>query len=144
MILTDYYKGENLPGNARSRIDVTASTGSYEPFEQKLRNKKGEQFYYLGDVPDRFKFTRKDPPDKAITKGHNISSVFVPDPALPYGFGDIHQTSDAALFIYSNNWQVIEIFIARGQRNNKRNIYTLLCDKQLDHEIETLRNQAKK
>jgi len=144
MILTDYYKGENLPGNPKTRYDVKASTGHYLPFEEKLTNKKGQQFFYLTDVPDRFKFAGKDRPDKSISKTENISSLFVPDPALPFAYGDIKGSQDAALFIISEEWRVIEVFIARGQKNNKRNLYTLLCDKQMDHEIESLRNQAKK
>ena len=144
MIFTDYYKGEKLPGNAKTRYDVTASTGSYEYFETKLKTKTGRLAFYFGDVPDRFRFAWKDKPDKAITKGDNISSVFVPDVTLLFGFGDINHTSEAILLIFSNDWQVIEIFIARGQRNNRRNLYNLLCDGELDHEIDILRNRAKK
>jgi len=144
MILTDYYKGEHLPDAAKTRYDVTASTGNYEPFQTKLKNKKNGLQFYFGDVPDRFRFSGKDKPDKAITKGDNISSVFVPDVKLPFGFGDINHTTDAILLIFSNDWQVIEIFIARGQRNNRRNLYHLLCDNELESEIEILRNQAKK
>jgi len=81
MILTDYYKGEHLPDAAKTRFDITASTGSYEPFETKLKTKKGLSFYF-GDVPERFRFSGKERPDKAITKGDNISSVFVPDVTL--------------------------------------------------------------
>ncbi|MDD4553060.1 MAG: hypothetical protein PHP04_02595 [Bacteroidales bacterium] len=144
MILTDYYRGEHLPDAAKTRFDVTASTGSYEPFETKLRTRQGGLSFYFGDVPERFRFSGKDRPDKAITKGDNISSVFVPDITLPFAFGDIHHTTDAIILIFSNDWQVIEIFIARGQRNNKRNLYHLLCDGELDSEIEILRNNAKK
>ncbi len=143
MILTDYYKGEHSPDAAKTRFDVTASTGSYEPFETKLKNKKGEQFFYFGDAPERFRFSGKDRPDKAITKGDNISSVFVPDITLSFGYGDINHTSDAILLIFSNDWQTIEIFIARGQRNNRRNLYHLLCDHELENEINELRNRAK-
>ena len=144
MTLTDYYKGENLPGNAKTRYDITASTASYEPFEVKLKNKKGGQSFYFGDAPDRFKFASKDRPDKAITKGDNISSVFVPDVKLPLAFGDVYHTQDSLLIIFSNEYKTIEIFIARGQRNNKRNLYFLLCDKELDYEIENLRERAEK
>ena len=100
-----------------------------EPFEIKLKNRKGGLSFYCSDVPDCFRFAGKDRPDKAISKGDNISSVFVPYVTLPYGFGDINHTTDAILLIFSNEWQVIEIFIVRGQRNNRRNLYTLLCDK---------------
>lgn len=143
MILTDYYRGEHLPDRAKTRYDITLSTGSYEHFETMLKNKTGGLAFYFGDVPDHFKFSSKVRPDKAITKKENISSVFVPDVTLPYAFGDVKNTSDAILLIYSNDWQVIEIFIARGQRNNRRNLYHLLCDGEIDQEIETMINRAK-
>jgi len=143
MILTDYYKGENLPESKKTRYDVTASTGSYEYFETKLKTKTGSLAFYFGDVPPWFKFAGKDRPDKAITKGDNISSVFVPDVILPFAFGDINHSSDAILIVFSNDWKCIELFIGRGQKNNRRNLYILLCDGELDHEIETLRNRAK-
>jgi hypothetical protein len=144
MILTDYYKGEHLPDAAKSRYDITASTQGYEPFETKLKNRKKGLSFYFGDVPDRWHFSSKDRPDKAISKSDNISSVFVPDVTLPFGFGDVKGTQDAILIIHSKEWQTIEIFIARGQRNNKRNLYHLLCDGELDHEIEALRDKAEK
>lgn len=68
----------------------------------------------------------------------------MPDVVLPFAYGDIKGTQDAIILIFSNDWQVIEIFIARGQKNNRIGLYTLLCDRQLDHEIETLRNNAKR
>jgi hypothetical protein len=144
MILTDYYKGEHLPEAAKTRYDVTCSSGSYEHFETKLKTKKGGLSFYFGDVPGHFRFSGKDRPDKCITKKDNISSVFVPDVTLPFAYGDINNTSDAIILIFSNDWQVIEIFISRGQRNNRRNLYTLLSDGELDHEIENLREKAKK
>ena len=144
MILTDYYKGEHLPDAAKTRFDITASTASYEHFETKLKTKKGGLSFYFGDVPDHFRFSAKDRPDKCITKKDNISSVFVPDATLPFAYGDINGTQDATLFIFSEEYWIIEIFIARGQRNNRRNLYTLLSDGELDHEIETLRERAKK
>ena len=147
MILTDYYKGDHLPNTAKTRYEVTASTKEYEPFEMRLRNKRGVKkgglSFYFGDVPDRWHFSSKDRPDKAISKGDNISSIFVPDVILPFGFGDVKGTQDAILLIFSNDWQTIEIFISRGQKNNKRNLYTLLCDGELDHETEALRNRLK-
>lgn len=143
MILTDYYRGEHLPDAAKTRYDVTASTGGYEHFEALLKNKTGGLTFYFGEVPDRFRFASKEKPDRAITKTQNISSLFIPDVNLPFAFGDNNHTSDAILLIWSNNWQTIEIFIARGQRNNKRNLYHLLCDHELDTELESLRNKAK-
>lgn len=142
MILTDYYKGENLPGAAKTRYDVTTSTKSYEQFEVRLKNKIGGLSFYFGDVPKYFRFAGKDKPDMAISRGTNISSVFVPDPILTIAYGDVNETGDALLIIFSDDNRIIELFIARGQRNNRRNLYILLCDGELDHEIEILRKRA--
>lgn len=144
MILTDYYKGENLPDSAKTRYDITASTGSYEPFETKLKNKRGGgHSFYFGDVPSCFRFAGKDRPDMAISKGDNISSLFVPDVTVPYAYGDIKGSSDALLVIFTQDYRQIELFIGRGQKHNRRNLFHLLCDNELEGEIETLRNQAK-
>ncbi|MEI8201614.1 MAG: hypothetical protein WCH34_01290 [Bacteroidota bacterium] len=142
MILTDYYKAEKLPeSKSKLRYDVTASTGHYEPFEA-LKNKKNELFFYYGDVPDNFNSLVKRKADKCITKTKNISSVFVPDITLPFAYGDVNSTSDALIILFNENYTTIEIFVARGQRNNKRNLYFLLTDGELQNEIEMLRKKA--
>jgi len=143
MIFTDYYKGENLPGNPKTRYDVTVCSGSYIPFETKLRNKKGGLSFYFGDCPPYFRFASKERPDKAITKGENISSVFIPDPALPLAYGDMNHSQDAILIFFSNDWKCIEIFIARGQKNNQLNLYFLACNEELQDEFDLLRRDAK-
>lgn len=144
MILTDYYKAEKLPEvKSKLRYDVTQSTGHYEPFETIMRNKKGEQFFYYGDVPDRFNGHVKRQAEKCITRGKNISSVFVPDVTLLFAYGDVNNTTDAILIVFNDTYNIIEIFVARGQRNNKRNLYFLLCDGELNNEIEILRKNAK-
>ena len=141
MILTDFYQGEKLPNSAKTRYDITASTGSYEPFEILLKNKKGELSFYFGDAPSCFRFSGRDRPDKAITRGVNISSVFVPDPSSPFAYGDIRGTSDALIMMIHEDYRIIELFIARGQKNNRRNIYTLVVDGELDNEIIQLRKK---
>ena len=144
MILTDYYKAEKLPeSKSKLRYDVTASTGNYEPFEA-LRNQKNELFFYYGDVPDRFNGHVKRQAEKCISKGKNISSVFVPDLTLLFAYGDARGTSDAILIIFNDNNTTIEIFVARGQRNNKRSLYFLLCDGELNSEIEIIRKMQRK
>jgi hypothetical protein len=142
MILTDYYKAEKLPeSKSKLRYDVTNSTGNYEPFEA-LKNKKGELFFYYGDIPENFNSHVKREADKCITRGHNISSVYVPDVNVPYAYGDVNGTLDAILIIFSSDYTVIEIFVARGQRNNKRNLFFLMSDAELENDIETLRKSV--
>jgi hypothetical protein len=144
MILTDYYKAEKLQeSKSKLRFDVTLSTGNYEPFEVIMRNKKGEQFFYYGDVPENFNSHVKRQAEKCITRGKNISSVFMPDISLPFAYGDVNNTSDGIIIIFNEDYTIIEIFVCRGQRNNKRNLYFLLCDGELQNEIEILRKNAK-
>jgi hypothetical protein len=79
MILTDYYKFVHLPDSkSKMRRDCVVSTQSYNEFEN-LRNKAGALFIYFGDLPLSFKGDVRRKADKAITKGKNISSIFVPD-----------------------------------------------------------------
>ena len=144
MIFTDYIKAENLPDNKKTRYDVTASTQNYLPFEMRLHNRKGgRSFFYFGDVPPYFRFASKERPDKCISRDGNISSVLIPDPAAPLAYGDVNGTHDAIIMIFSNDWKTIEIFIARGQKNNRINLYFLACNEELQDEFEILRRDAK-
>lgn len=142
MILTDYYKFERLPETkSKTRVDCTASTQSYSEFEM-LRNKQRELFMYFGDVPENFKADVKRKADKALTKTKNISSVYVPNVSLPFAFGDIVNTPDALLMVFNVDYTVIEIYIARGQRNNRLSLYNLLTDGELNEELEILKKRV--
>ena len=152
MILTDYYKFKKLQGGkSKHRIDCTTSTGGYTPFEQ-MKNKQGALFCYIGDNTHT-KAGRERKADLALSKTKHISSVYVPDIGLSFAYGDIQGTSDAMLIIFQNvefvNGAVVEgsefeIFIARGQRNNRQQLYNLLSDGELDNEILRLKERAKK
>ncbi|KAA6319780.1 hypothetical protein EZS27_030364 [termite gut metagenome] len=142
MILTDYYKFEHLPDTkSKMRMDCTASTKSYQEFET-LRNKKEELFVYLGNVPDNFGGSVHRKADKAITKTKNISSVFVPDIESGFAYGDVKGTQDAILIITNKDYTPIEIFVARGQRNNRIQLFNLFSDGELDNEIVELKGKA--
>lgn len=149
MILTDYYRFERIEGTkSKMRIDCTASTQSHPRFES-LRNKAGSLFFYFGNVPDNFSTHAKRRADKAITKTENVSSIYVPNVELCLGYGDFRHTTDALLFIYSDDYTAdntpptrIEIFVARGQKNNQNGLFNLLADGQFADEIEALRKQA--
>ena len=142
MILTDYYKFEHLPDcKSKMRMDCTASTQSYPDFEN-LRNKAGKLFVYLGEVPERFGGDVRRKADKAITKGKNISSVYVPDVTLNLAHGDVKGTMDGILIIKEKDYTMLEVFIARGQKNNRLNLWQMLADSQLNDEISELRGRA--
>ena len=148
MILTDYYKGEKLTG-AKSRYDITASSGEYDFFESLLINKRGFNVgglsFYCGERPDRWK---KKNSDLAITKGSlNVTSLTRPDLSRNYAFGDVNSTNDACIIIFNSDYKengitTIEIFIARGLRNDLNSLLDLLIDEELKSEMETLRLKA--
>ncbi len=152
MILTDYYRFEKLPQqSSKLRIDCTASTGGYDPLEV-LRNKAGELFVYIGDNTHT-KAGKERKADLAISKGKHISSVYNPDWTLPYWYGDMKGTADAFLFVHKNTefinggiqaGAVIELFVARGQRNNRIQLYNVITDGGLDDEMNALRMQVTK
>lgn len=144
MILTDFYEFLHLPEcKSKARMDCKVSTKSYNEFEA-MRNKHGKLFIYLCDVPDTFKVDVKRKADKSITtsKGKNLSSVFILDVTLPFAYGDVKGTSDCILIIHHNDYSKLEIFIARGQKNNRVNLWQMLSDGELDDEISVLRDLA--
>lgn len=151
MILTDYYKGEKLQENkAQYRFEVTQSTSEYDLLQRLLENKRkpnvgGLSFNF---VPRSTRWGGGEVPDNAITKGSdNITSVYLPDPSLNYGYGDIKNTNDACLVVFNPDIKekgitTIELFIARGQKHNRKNLWYDLVDGELDHELEFLRNHS--
>ena len=151
MILTDYYRFEKLSQKSKLRIDCTASSHSYDPLEV-LRNKTGDLFLYIGDNTHT-KAGKERKTDLALSKTSHVSSIYNPDLNLPYWYGDMNRTTDAFLFVHQNSrfvnggiqeGAVIELFVARGQRNNRIQLYNALCDGELDEEMNALRMQVTK
>lgn len=152
MILTDYYRFEKLPNQkSKLRIDCTASTISYNPLEG-LKNKSGELFLYIGDN-SYTKAGEKGKSDLAISKTKHISSVYNPDVNQSFWYGDMRGTADALLFVHSDckfiegaiqPGAIIEVFVARGQRNNRTQLYNALVDGDFDEEMAELRAMAAK
>lgn len=140
MILTDYYRFEkSLNNKSGYRIDCIASTQSYPVFEN-LRNDTGQLFMYMDDGKGACKFKRK--PDKILFHAHNISEVFMPDITRLLAFGNVFETFDAILMQCNNDSNIVEIMIARGQKNNQLQLYHLFADEVFSKEIEKLRKQA--
>ena len=64
----------------------------------------------------------------------------MPDITRLLAFGNIFETLDAILM--QCNDEIIEIMIARGQKNNQLQLYHLFADEVFSKEIERLRKQA--
>lgn len=146
MKLTDYYKMAKLPTcKSKSRFDCIASTGGYEPFEERAQRGRDKRFkFYYGGTPDKFSADAQRKADRVITDTTNISSVYTPDLDTPFiGYGDVANTNDALLFLFSDDYRAIEIFVARGLKNHQKGLFTLFADGELADEVEQLRKQAK-
>ena len=164
MILTDYYRFERTATKAKTRLDCAVSTGGYPAFEMHAASREtratecrdaiaaGDLIGYFGDTPPRFKTSRHRVTGLRFNIGGcHVSSIFVPDPLAPYGYGDSKNTSDCLLFVLHGcelvngavaSGAALEVFVARGQSRNVLPLYELLCDGRLDDEIARLRTAA--
>lgn len=146
MKLTDYYKMAKLPTcKSKLRFDCITSTGGYEPFEERAQRVRDKRFkFYYGGTPDTFSADAQRKADRVITDTTNISSVYTPDLDNPLlGYGDVAHTNDALLFLFSEDYREIEIFVARGLKNHQKGLFSLFADGELADEVEQLRQQAK-
>ena len=146
MKLTDFYKMTKLPNcKSKLRFDCIASTGEYEPFEERAQRGRDKRFkFYYGGTPDTFTAEAQKKTDRVITDTTNISGVYTPDldnPLLAYG--DVANTDDALLFLFSEDYRQIEIFVARGMKNHVKGLFALFADGELNDEIARLRALAK-
>ena len=142
MILTDYYCLEKVPGQKSVyRRDCTLSTHSYPAFEQ-LRNKQGALFMYLTDVPDNFNKGVKKRAAKSLTKVKNISSLYTHDITKSIVYGDVIGTNDALIAVHDAEYDIIEIMIARGHKNNRVPLYNYFVDGELVDEVNRLKELA--
>ncbi len=107
-----------------------------------LPDKKGNIIiYYYMNKNNVGKEMRK--PLYAITMKGNfyLSGVFMPDFEFPnIGYGDVNGTEDALIFIKKNN--IIELFIAKGKKNQVSFLYQLITNGELEKEMENLRAKA--
>ena len=145
MILTDYYKLQVLKVMKPHRFDCTASTGEYPLFEEVAERARNGRFYcHYNGVPDTFSANAKRKADRAITNKDNISSVFIPDLTNPLkGYGDVKGTNDGLLFLFSDDYSMFEVFVARGYKNNIKNLFNMFTDGELEDELTKMREFAR-
>lgn len=146
MKLTDYYKMAKLPDcKSKLRFDCVASTGGYDPFEERAQRCRQKRFkFYLTKTPDSFTADAQRKADMVITDTINLSSVYTPDLDHPLmGYGDMVNTNDALLFLFSEDYKQIDVFVARGYKNNQKALFDVFVDGELADEMEQLRQQTK-
>ena len=141
MRLLDVYCRFEKLGTTRSktRLDLVACNAIYEPLQRQ-----GKAWVYLISVPEHIEGNQKRKSELCLTGGDGkyVSGVFIPDIQRPgLGYGDIKGTTDAALFVISEN--SLEILIAKGKKNTAFALYQLLADGELDREINILKQSIK-
>ena len=148
MILTDYYKAESLTAS-KCRYDITRSSNSYDFFERTLINKRTFNVGGLSlNIVQRPNQWQGNKTDLAITKGtQNITSIKRPGIENEFAYGDINGTNDACLIIFNSNYKevgimAIEIFIARGLKNDISGLWQMFISGELSHEIEALKSNS--
>ncbi len=146
-ILTDYYKMKMLKKTKSNRYDCVSSTGEYRKFESIAERARGYKrfFFYLNGVPKTFSIYAQMSASMAITNVKNISSIYMPDiRKSPYsGYGDVKGTPDALLFLFSQDYTEIEIFVARDRKFNSVQIHQLFTTGELNGEMDELRAAAR-
>jgi len=147
-IFTDYYKGLTMT-DAKCRYDITESTENYSLFEMLLINKKkfnvgGLSFNYV-QRPNSFKGNEKRMAEMIIGKGSfSISSVYVPNLEKFYiAYGDVKTTNDALIILFDEDKKTIELFIARGLKHDKQQLFSDVVSGYYDEEMEAIRKTAK-
>lgn len=125
-------------------MDCTFSTGGYEPFESIGKKSKSKRFFcYYADTPVSFSDRRTRRSDKVLTNGKSITSVYAPNLETPLlAYGDTKGTCDALLMSFSEDFNTLEIWVARGQASNKQQLFNLFADGELDGELAKLRKMA--
>ena len=147
MILTDYYRMVRLQeyaNNKTPRFDTIASTGEYPRFEQMAAKSRVKRFYcYYNGIPDSFSNRAREQAERAITNTKNISSVFIPNLNKPlFGYGDVKGTQDAILFVFSADYSLMEVFIARGYKPHQKALYASMMRGDLNTEMSRIRQAA--
>lgn len=166
MIITDYYQFTRLAGTkGKTRLTLTASTLSYDKFEEKRAAKArkgnktdeivvGQLYASFNCDTDYIKPKRGErKADRALgCKSEHLSSLYVLDPEHPeFMWGDVRDTADGFLAILSNPQVIngslgegttLELFICRGKASERNCLFNELEGGYLDEEIKQMRAKA--
>jgi hypothetical protein len=146
-IFTEYYRGVQLSFDSITRYDIDLRKGVYPVFEANLVNKRkfnigGLSFRYMSY--DHSKAHTERVPDMCLKRdAFHISGVYVTDILnSKIAYGDVHTTNDAIILLISEDSRTIEIFIARGKKNDVKLLFSAVKNGELNNEMESLRLEA--
>lgn len=138
-----YMKGVKCCPTAKDRYDVKYKSGNYELFETRLLNKtkfniNGLSFYITKN--SKWNPNSKRQPKLKMGKNGHISGVFIPESCPSLGYGDIKDSPDALIFIFSNDGHTVEVLMGTGLSDGIKELYAQVKNGTHNVEIESLRS----
>ena len=138
-----YYRFRKVP-ERKTLMILESFAREYEPLN--VAKKRTNQVYcYLTEKPSNIVAERARKPAFSISNDiyRHLSGIYIPDlKGNAYlGYGDIKGTQDGLLFEFSESYQVLEIYVLKGQKNVIEQWYWIMADFELEQGLESIKNE---
>ena len=138
-----YYRFRKSP-ERKTLMFLESFARVYEPLH--VAKKRTNQVYtYLTKKPFHILAEQERKPAFSISNEQGyISGIYLPDmeEAAHLGYGDIKGTEDGLICEFSENYQVLEIYVIKGQKSIIEPWFWIMVDGELEQELEGIRNEA--
>ena len=138
-----YYRFRKTP-ERKTLMFLESFAREYEPLH--VAKKRTNQVYtYLTKKPFHILAGQERKPAFSISNEQgNISGIYLPDleEAPQLGYGDIKGTEDGLICEFSENYQVLEIYVFKGLKSIIEQLFWIMVDGELAQELEGIRNEA--
>ena len=138
-----YYRFRKVLGK-KTLMFLESYAREYDPLH--VAKKRTNQVYcYLTEKPFHIAAERERKPAFSISNDNykHLSGIYIPDlkEKANLGFGDIKGTQDGLLFEFSESYQVLEIYVLKGQKNVIEQWYWIMADFELEQGLESIKNE---
>ena len=139
-----YYRFRKAP-ERKTLMFLESFAREYEPLH--VAKKRTDQVYcYLTEKPFHIAAERERKPAFSISNDiyKHLSGIYIPDlkENANLGYGDIKGAQDGLIFEFSENYQVLEIYVLKGQKTVIEQWYWIMADLELEQGLESIRNEA--
>ncbi len=139
-----YYRFRKAP-ERKTLMFLESFAREYEPLH--VAKKRTNQVYtYLTKKPFHILAEQERKPAFSISNDiyKHLSGIFLPElKGAPHlGYGDIKGTQDGLICEFSKNYQVLEIYVIKGQKSIIDKWFWIMVDGELEQELEGIRNEA--
>ena len=139
-----YYRFRKVLGK-KTLMFLESYAREYDPLH--VAKKRTNQVYcYLTEKPFHIAAERERKPAFSISNDiyKHLSGIFLPElKGAPHlGYGDIKGTEDGLICEFSENYQVLEIYVIKWQKSIIEPWFWIMGDGELEQELEGIRNEA--